>query len=93
MIILEKRKEHKQEARLDVLSDSGNLGRKSYNIKQQNNGPDRCGAVASDGEKATWGQASSISAAKRQSLDKCEEGFLGFFKKHCEVKAYHCSFS
>ena len=52
-----------------------------------------CGAVASDGEKAAWGQASSVSAAKQQSLDKCEEGFFGFFKKHCEVKVYHCSFS
>lgn len=48
-----------------------------------------CGAVASDGKKATWGQASSVPAAERQALDKCNEGF---FKKHCEVKVSHCSF-
>ena len=54
---------------------------------------DSCGAVASDGKKATWGQASSVSAAERQALDKCNEGFFGFFKKHCEVKVYHCSSS
>lgn len=48
-----------------------------------------CGAVASDGKKAAWGQGPSAQAASQQALDKCSKGF--FFKKHCEVKASHCS--
>ena len=49
-----------------------------------------CGAVASDGKKADWGQGSPVQAAERQALDKCSKGFL-FFKNHCEVKTSHCS--
>ena len=56
-----------------------------------------CGAVASDGKKASWGYGPSIQAAQKQALDNCNKGFsfgffLGlYFKKHCEVKVSHCS--
>jgi len=47
-----------------------------------------CGAVAADGSKVTWAQASSEQAAMKKALDKCKRGL---FRKHCEVKVSHCA--
>lgn len=44
-----------------------------------------CGAVASNGKKAGWGQDANEYAAQQKALKSCG-------KKDCEVKVTHCSF-
>jgi hypothetical protein len=47
-----------------------------------------CGAVASNGQKVSWGQGSTRTAAMQQALKKCNSGF---FQKKCEGKVSACS--
>ena len=46
-----------------------------------------CGAVAANGDTATWGQEASKMGAERQALDECKRAG----GKNCEIKISHCS--